>query len=698
MDDQELNAFINRKLADTLNRSGGDLSTARQENMDRYLGEPYGTEIDGQSKITTMEVFEAVEWTMPSLMRVLGNANSVKFQPEGQEDQDAAEQETAVIRHLLFDQENGFLAFHNWAKDTLMSPVGYAKIWIDEVQEVFTERYRGLGEQELAQLVADDNVEVVGHAANTALVMTPQGPMPVTTYDVEIKTTRGKKKLRFEAVPGNEVLVDRDLRSIDLDDADFVAHKTRRSFTDLVNDGYDRKKLEAVGDSEEMSYGDEETNRFFYDDESGGSDSENDQSMRSFTVFECFVRVDSDGDGLAERRKVVKIGNTIFENEELDYIPLVGMTSILMPHKHSGVEWVHAVKNLQEASTALFRQLLTNLYRINVPKKYVGEDFLIPGETLDYLQDASAEIIPVRNPTAMQIEQPVPMAQHILPVMQQVRDQQNIRTGVNPSISLDPKVLQQSTEGAFTSALGHAAQRIELLVRVMAETGVKQALRKAHRLVREHFGDSVAVELHGQWVNVKPTEWRERTNLKVTVGIGNQNQTERLQGLASILTMQKEAMAVGMAEPKHIYHTMDQMTEAAGFGSAAAFFKNPSVEQVQAPPDPMSKAAEMQGQALMLDGQSKMLRAQVEQQKAQLEREKAMLEAQMSQREAELNARMKAFEAQRAAGVAQVEAQHTMADTDLKRAQTIKTLADSRAVQANAAMDASNHLTEQAQA
>lgn len=676
MNEQELNAFLNRKIAASLNRQDGEVADVRATNLERYRGDFYGNEVEGQSKITTMEVFECVEWTMPSVMRVFSSSKCVEFEPAGQEDRRAAEQETDVVRHLLFNKENGFLSLEAWCKDTLLSPNGYAKVWIDTVEENYRERYEALGEQELTQLVSDENVEVLGAEQIPVTVMGPQGPMVIPAFNVEIRTTREKKKLRFEAVPGSEVLVDRDLTCIDLDDADFVAHRRKRTYTDLINDGFDRKKLDQVGESDEMAYGSEESRRFFYTDESLGQEEDDDDSMREFWVYECYCRVDTDGDGLAERRRVVKIGNTIFEDEETDYIPIVSMTSILMPHKHVGMEWVFAVKNLQEVSTALHRQLLTNIYRINVPRKFVGEDFLIPGETLDYLQDASAEIIPARNAMAIQTEQVVPIAQHILPVIQELNEQKNLRTGVNPNITLDPKVLQDATFGAFTEALSAAAQRVELLIRNMAETGVKKVVQKAHRLVREHFGESLAIELRGEWVNVSPKEWRDRFNLRVNVGTGNQNRAERITGLGQLLQVQKEAMAIGMVEPKHLFHTMDLMTETAGFGSAAAFFKDPNKEQIQPPQDPMAKVAEMQGQALLLDGQSKMTRAQVEQQKAQLEQQKAMFEANMRSREADLNERLKAFEAQQAMGVAQIDAQHTQADTALKLAQTDKVRAE----------------------
>ncbi len=45
-------------------------------------------------------------------------------------------------------------------------------------------------------------------------------------------------------------------------------------------------------------------------------------------MHECYLKIDWDDDNYAELRRVVKIGNEIFENEECDDIPIVALSSI----------------------------------------------------------------------------------------------------------------------------------------------------------------------------------------------------------------------------------------------------------------------------------------------------------------------------------------------------------------------------------
>jgi hypothetical protein len=675
MDDSELANLIERKLETAINGDGSPESDARQKSLDYYLGELYGNERDGHSKVVTREVFEAVEWALPSFMRVFTAERVAVFIPEGVEDQAAAEQESDVVRHLLFDQENGYLALHNWTKDCLMYPVGYTKIWVEQVEKTTTERYRSLTLEQLVDLSESEGVELV---AGTEI----PGPDGLPRYDVEVKVTTTKPCLRFEAVPADEVRVSNRHRSVELDDCDFVSHVTKKTRSELLEMGIDAALLDKVGEGADDSNEAVNRDRFNLED----PDDESDLSLREYEVSETYLLVDYDGDGIAERRKVIKIGREIAENEEADYIPLVAMAAIIMPHQHSGIGYAESTQDLQLISSTLMRQLLTNLYRINQPRKRVGENALLEGSiTMDALLDAAAELIPCRDPLSIVDEQIQSLAPAILPVMDRVDAQKQLRTGVNPNIALDADVLKQSTEGAFTKALDQASQRLELAIRGMAETGVKCVIRKAHRLIREHWSNELALQLRGEWVYVSPREWKERTNLKVSVGIGTRSKQERLAGAMMIAQLQEKLAPMRMVNPEHMFATAREIVEASGMEGAERFFVNPQKTPIQpAQPDPMMVAQieslKAQGQAMMTDAQSKMARAQIEGMKAQLEKERAQFEASLKAREAELKAQIAQFEAQTSAGKAQSEVRHMDADTLLKQAQRVKTLEEARAI------------------
>ncbi len=681
-DEKELAAYLRGKIAGALNDDGDEISARRQRNMDAYKGELYGNEREGQSTVVTREVLEAVEWAMPSIIRTLIHPGAVTFEPVGPEDEMAAEQETDVVRYHLFEKGDGFVTFHNWTKDCLLYPTGYAKIWVEECEESSTTRYHSLTDQQVAYLSAQEGVEIVGQAQRVEMVNGQQ--MPV--FDLEVKQTVKRMDLKVAAIPPEEILVDSDHTCTDVDEAEFIAHKRTRTLSELIEYGYDRDRLMEIGAVDDDLMGAEAQARQIFDE----SADDDEEALKEYTVYECYALTDFDGDGIAERRRVVLIGNEVFENEEADYTPIVAMSSILMPHQHTGMSLSDLVYDVQQINTALFRQLLTNMYRMNVPRKYVGTRALVDGGmTLDALLNLEAEVIPTEDPMSIVNEQIQPIAQMILPVMQHVDQMKQLRTGVNPQLALDPKVLRDTTMGAFQTALDNASQRVEMIVRVMAETGVKKIMQKAHRLIREHLGQRTAVMLRNTWVDVNPSEWKDRTNIRVRVGVGNAQKAEKQQMLQQVLGLQMQLSQTGNPSvgPQQIFATVSEMVQAFGFKDASKFFIDPSTlpPPEPPPPDPMQELAKAQAQSLMMEAQAKMQKVQAEQQKMQLEAQLEQARMQMEQSKAQLEA-FKAQQAlQQAREAASMEYQIKMAeleakeaDKGLKEAQRVKTLEEAR--------------------
>ncbi len=616
MTESELVAFLGNKIHQAMNDEDGDLSDVRQESLNYYLGKAFGNERDGYSSYVSREVLEAIEWAKPSIIRVFTAGDKVvQFDPVTQNDEAQADIETDTINHLLLKQNDGFEVMYQWITDALMYPNGYVKVWVDESTEITREKYQGITEIELAQLVDEDGVEVLEQDSEVVDIEGQQ----VELFKVKIERTDTKPRLNFEAVAPEQVLVDNDLTSQDLDQADIVIHRVRRTYTWLVNNGYDRDKLDSVGGEDDHQWQDERVNRLFYEDENPDTEDQDDPSMRQYWVHECYAKVDYDGDGVGEGRKITMIGGTIFENEEWDYQPFVSMSSIILSHKHTGLSLADIVKDLQLISSTLWRQLLDNTYKLNIRRKYVGEAALTEdGATIEALTDTTAEFIPCRDPMAIKEEVVQPIINDLLPVIQGMTDQGQVRSGVSPNLSLDPDVLQKSTLGAFSAALEQASQRVELITRVFAETGMKRLFRKAHRACREFMDHELQFKIGDEWVNVDPSDWRDRTTVTVNAGLGFNDKATKIQLLASLLEYQKEALGIGMATPQNIYNTMRDMVEASGLGDVSQYFTDPATMPPQEPqPDPQMELIKAQ--------------MQIEQGKLQQQSEKIQLDAQKAQ-------------------------------------------------------------------
>ncbi len=701
--DAWLKTYLGNKIETALNDESGDVSELREFNFNRYYGKQYGNERDGHSKFTTREVFEAVEWATPSVLRVFtSNERAVEFIARTEGDEEQAKEETDVANHYVQVENNGFLLMHNWTKDLLMNPNGYVKAVVEERTVVKHDTLTGITLIDLNKIDAHPDAEILEYEAQQQYV---EGFGMQELYDVKVRFETTERKVKIYNVPPDEALIDDDWTSASLRDCPFVCHRVRKSVSDLVQEGYDADALLALGDTEDNTWNSERVSRLFYQEENPDADDEGDQegASRMLWVHDMSVLVDYDDDNVAERRHVVMIGDEIFDNDEDDYQPMVSCASIIVPHKHVCMSYIEAVSDLQLLATTLTRQLLDNTYAQTEKRHYFREESLLEDNSTmdDYLDARSTAIIVRGNPyEAVMPEQQAPITQELLAVIQHVKEQPKMRTGVAPELSLDPSVLQQSTMGAFMGALDQASQRLDMLVRVIAEVGYKELMMNVHALIRKHINQPESVQLRGKWVNFDPATWNERTKMKVNVGLGFNNPQQKIQLLMGVLGLQKEAAGQGLADATKIYNTLERLVEAGGIGTVSSYFIDPTEpvvdpqtgeEKPWQPPEPQPDAqmilAQAQAKALESEqqrkGQEAQTKAQNDQQltNAKLQEIMGTLEQGAEQLKIErerLTMSADQFDAKyeidSATGLASIRDSH--ASTELKEAQTKKTLVD----------------------
>ena len=707
LNEDEILQIINRHAERAQNRDEGDLSAERQEIFSRYYGKLYGNEKKGRSSFRTREVLEAVEWAIPTLVRAfLGARRAVVFEPQNAEDEDQAEQETDVVNHevLRANEGDGFEALHNFIKGALMAPTSYLKVIMDKTKETTVEHIGGIPSTELSVFTEDPTIQILEQTSkivpipvvvppdpNNPQAQEPQTSMqPIEFFELRVRRTVDKRSLKIMCVPGEEMLVDRALTSINLDNSSFLCHRRIEYLSDLIEMGFDRAKIEEAGqasDSEGSAWFQERVNRLYRIDEApdGYSDSHDlDPSMRPIEVRECYLRIDTTGEGVAQRRRILVVGDKIIENEETQYQPLIAMSSLLIPHKHSGLSIAELVMDIQQLLTTLTRQMLDNIYRLNLRKKVISLDSLLEGGlTLNALLNRDAEIVMVRGMAHQSVfpEQAPSILQDVLPIIQDARQATTLRTGINPETSIDPNTLQQSTFGAFTAALEKASERIELVTRCMAETGIKQLFRKVHHLNRMFPDVLKTVKLRGKWVQIDTSEWEERNDVRTNVGLGHHSRQTLVMLLGQFLQKQLEMLPLGLTDLRRIYNALDKFSEVMGLGSVSQYFLDPSDETAKLdaimppppPPDPQAILAEAQAEALKFEQQrlakADEAKAATDQMKVTVQQNKEEALASIKNMEAGIRERDTALREQ----MAQFDVQLTEAKTALTKAQAIKT-------------------------
>ena len=316
-----------------------------------------------------------------------------------------------------------------------------------------------------------------------------------------------------------------------------------------------------------------------------------------------------------------------------------------MPHRLNGLSISDLVKDLQEIKTSITRQMLNSLYLANKPRTWAVDGQV---NLQELLNSEAGGVVRVKAPGMVGELNSQFVGQAAFPMLEYVDRVLEGRSGVSKlSQGIDADVLKGGAAAAQTAtgvaALQSAAQqRVELICRVFAETGIKRAFSLILALVTRYQQKSRVVRLRNQWVEMDPRSWNSNMDLTTEVGLGTGNKTEQMGILAQIQATQEGIIQNGgyggLVSPQEYYHTLAQLVKIAGLKNVDQYFRNPSQQPPQEQPQQQPDPNMMMLQVTM----------QVEQGKLALEREKMMraddrerdkLDADIALRSAELTAK-----------------------------------------------------------
>ena len=641
MSDAEINKIVGAEEDDSINFQS-QIGRDRAKLLDYYNCRPYGDEVEGQSQVVTSEVSDVIEGMLPSLVRIFTQGKYIaRFESDNPEYDKEADQKTAWANYVFTRQNDGTLILHNMFKDALLQYTGTVKIYWDEKKEVTKEKYRGLSLFELQKLQMDEETEIEEQEERIEAV---QGT-PITVYDVQIKRTKTIGQTRIDNVPPEEFLICRSAR--DFRNPRFIGHRTPKTRSELILMGFDRDTVENLPADEyydfDVSY--EKNSRYWnYDGliETNPGDPSNDVIY----LGEYYVYMDTDGDGVAELWQVFRAGNVILDKNQVDEHPFAVVVPIPIPHRAIGSCPGEQVADIQYLKSTLMRQALNNVYQTNYMRTIVNErvdldDLLTPRAGGIIRINDEGPIGDSLQPLAVQ-----PIAEPILRMMEYVDVMREVRTGVTRyNQGLDSEALNKTATG-FKGIMEASQQRLDMIARIFADTGVRDIFRKIIKLGMQYQNDSMQIRVMGTPMEIDPTSWRNNLDCRIDVGLGSGDRQEKIVNLNTILAMQQQFMQQGLplADQAKMYNTLEKLVVEVGLKDASPYFNDPSQPQelLQAQVEQLS-AAVQQLQAQMQNplAEVEQIKAQAtlaeQQQKQQFETQKLLLELEQKRKEFETN-------------------------------------------------------------
>lgn len=677
MDDNKLKGILDSEIENAIGFVDTETTEARRKALTYYNREPYGNEVEGRSSIVTGEVAEVVDGALPQLLRIFTQSDElVRFEPKGQGDEEGAKQATDYCNLVFFNDNDGVILMHNWFKDALLQKNGVVKYWWEDSEDPIKETYKDLNEEELTMLLSDGQMEIVSQEVNEVVPASvdPMSGMPlppVYSYSVVIKKKKEAGRVKIEAVPPEEFLISK--RDKNIKDAAFCAHRVLMSRSDLIAAGYAKDIVDKLPSYSDLTYTPERVARY---DRGEMPDEQQslDFSMQDIEVFECYIRTDVDGDGMAELLKVTYAGMTeILDQEEVDHIPFASICPIPMPHKFFGQSLADRAMDIQLIKSTITRQILDNLYLTNMPRMTA-----IDGQVNmdDLLTVAPNGVVRMKSAGAVQALSVPPTASQSFPMLDYMDQVLQKRSGVTQtSQGLDANILQNTTATAIAAMQQAGSGRLEMIARIFADTGVKDLFAGIFHLLCKYQDKERVIRLRGKYVSVDPRNWKTNYDLSINVGLGTGNKDQQMAMAAMVLQKQEQILGTqGFANPLvtvgQYRNTLGRFIEAAGFKDSNEFFKEISPEldaaisqpqpPQQPPMDPAVQAYMAQTQAQIQGEQAKLaakieadrIKAQADIQLArekaaaeiQLERDKAAGELQLKQAEHNADVKLKAME------------------------------------------------------
>jgi len=497
----------------------------------------------------------------------------------------------------------------------------------------------GLDDAALATLSADPLVQIDMTKSYEAPEILPPGaaemgiPVPIL-HDVRATRRLPKGRVKIEALPPEEFLIDRRAKSIA--DADFVAHRRVVTVSDLTAMGYDFDEVSKLAtDTDEL-----DTNVERYTRNPALVDNRGDRSdpaMRKVSYIEAYVRVDRDGDGIAELRKVcvAGVGNKILSDEPCDMAPFAAFCPDPEPHDFFGMSVADTVMDVQRIKSVIMRNTLDSLSQSINPRMAVVEG---QASIEDVMNTETGAIIRMNQPNAVTPLTMPFVGQAAFPVLQYMDQIKQSRTGISAaSQGLDPDALTNSTATGVNATVQAAQQHIEMIARLFAETGLKDLMKGVLKLVVQHQDQARMVRLTNEFVQLDPRGWDSGMDVMVNVALGRGTDQARMAMLTQIAQQQREALGeLGPINPltdlQKLYNTLSEITTLAGFKDTSQFWSDPADFQPPPPQPPQPDINQMLIQAQIAE-----IQADVQMKQAEINRKRE---------ETEIDAALKVLELQ----------------------------------------------------
>ena len=536
------------------------------QTWEQILG--YDQDSATKSSYVSTDVRDAVMLMLPSLIRLFASHESVVFlAPRTLADVDIAQEQTDYINYVFWQDNNGFLILYGAFKDALTVKTGFVKWWTDDHKETKQKTFINLNQQQIQLLQSQDATAQIVHLGEL-------DPMMATYSEVTFSYQVDKPLIKVMGVPPEEMRLDRYARTFAT--SRIVGHQRVVAIDELVAMGYPREQCANFLQSQDIQ-------NFTMEAQLRNPGRYNSTRVGDGVLYgEWYIRVDADGDGVAELRYICTMGedNEIVHDSPANRVKFAVFGCDPISHTIVGDSMADYTLDIQRIKTNMMRGVLDSLAESINPKTVVNE---LTTNIDDALNDDLGAVIRTRGDprSAVSFSSTPFVGQQALPIIELMNATLQRRTGLSDAAKgLDPKALQSSTMVGVEAIINGQQERTELVARVLAETGFRDVFNGLYNEITEAPNQRRTLRINGKWTDLDTGTFDASMGIEVNPTLGKGSDAIRMMTLQQIKQDQERIMQqFGVTNPvcgiPEYLNTISDMLDIANIKNVGRYFKTP---------------------------------------------------------------------------------------------------------------------------
>ena len=555
------------------------------------------------------DVKTTIDWMLPSIMEVfIGTDDPCDIQGQNLDDDVAAKKLQSVVKYQINKKNDYFRFLYSFIKEGLITNLGVAKVYWsrDETRTEMKVMVDSSNIEQFLQLAQMGQIEI-----KEMLII--EGIGGIIKYDdiqvhfnAPVIENMSPSELRFTP-DGTSLQSSKFVAQRKIVKGDYLKRKEQEGLFQDVD-----KAIRAADDTSRTGY-EQYTNKHI--DSYARNLSDDDLASKDVELYEAYLNVDYNNDGILEKVIVHAVGDTPISIQENTFhsIPFFTFSPEPDPYTAFGESsYADTLEQLQDLKTALIRQVLVAVGKNNRPQRFVAEQNI----DMDALVDGD-EIIPVRdgNPAeSVMISPHIPIDPSTMTLVQYAQNEIESQSGsTRYNQGLDSNSLNKTASG-IASIMGAADKKMKLLARIFAECAWVPIIKHIIKLDQQFLDPYQQFRLNDEMVSISPQELDIDYDLVVNTGAGAATKEAQMNYLIMIMQqLYPSLQQMGVVVEKSWYETAKDLLEKMGIRNVQNYLVDPDS-------DAWKQAQQQKAQAAQ-EAEQKALDTQLMLQKVKLESE-----------------------------------------------------------------------------